>query len=155
MLTSREKCGLASLFQGQRCGIASATRASREPARTREIAPVWSPILSQPENRVGDGFTVIRPLLACPGILCRPLRCQPVTLMQHAHAHQQHQYLVVRCPRAYIHPDQLVQQRHHVLLIEEWQSLHYRAAQLSLIHISEPTRQAEISYAVFCLKKKK
>src|SRR5665213_2176180 len=28
-------------------------------------------------------------------------------------------------------------------------------ADLSLIHISEPTRQAEISYAVFCLKKKK
>src|SRR5665213_3621642 len=27
------------------------------------------------------------------------------------------------------------------------------ALQLSLIHISEPTRQAEISYAVFCLKK--
>src|SRR5665213_3921516 len=26
-------------------------------------------------------------------------------------------------------------------------------AVLSLIHISEPTRQAEISYAVFCLKK--
>ena len=29
------------------------------------------------------------------------------------------------------------------------------ADELSLIHISEPTRQAEISYAVFCLKKKK
>ena len=29
------------------------------------------------------------------------------------------------------------------------------AGVLSLIHISEPTRQAEISYAVFCLKKKK
>eukprot|EP00828_Plagiopyla_frontata_P033506 TRINITY_DN4350_c0_g1_i6.p2 TRINITY_DN4350_c0_g1~~TRINITY_DN4350_c0_g1_i6.p2 ORF type:complete len:127 (+),score=20.32 TRINITY_DN4350_c0_g1_i6:160-540(+) len=29
------------------------------------------------------------------------------------------------------------------------------ALELSLIHISEPTRQAEISYAVFCLKKKK
>ena len=29
------------------------------------------------------------------------------------------------------------------------------ALYLSLIHISEPTRQAEISYAVFCLKKKK
>src|SRR5674476_1154263 len=29
------------------------------------------------------------------------------------------------------------------------------ARDLSLIHISEPTRQAEISYAVFCLKKKK
>ncbi len=26
---------------------------------------------------------------------------------------------------------------------------------LSLIHMSEPTRQAEISYAVVCLKKKK
>ena len=29
------------------------------------------------------------------------------------------------------------------------------AAQLSLIHISEPTRLLSISYAVFCLKKKK
>ena len=31
----------------------------------------------------------------------------------------------------------------------------YILIDLSLIHISEPTRQAEISYAVFCLKKKK
>ena len=31
----------------------------------------------------------------------------------------------------------------------------YASGKLSLIHISEPTRQAEISYAVFCLKKKK
>ena len=31
----------------------------------------------------------------------------------------------------------------------------FSALRLSLIHISEPTRQAEISYAVFCLKKKK
>ena len=30
-----------------------------------------------------------------------------------------------------------------------------KSYELSLIHISEPTRQAEISYAVFCLKKKK
>ena len=30
-----------------------------------------------------------------------------------------------------------------------------QVGELSLIHISEPTRQAEISYAVFCLKKKK
>ena len=30
----------------------------------------------------------------------------------------------------------------------------YSDHELSLIHISEPTRQAEISYAVFCLKKK-
>src|SRR5674476_1617495 len=32
---------------------------------------------------------------------------------------------------------------------------HSSTTDLSLIHISEPTRQAEISYAVFCLKKKK
>ena len=32
---------------------------------------------------------------------------------------------------------------------------HVHEHSLSLIHISEPTRQAEISYAVFCLKKKK
>src|SRR5674476_187241 len=31
--------------------------------------------------------------------------------------------------------------------------LHGEMLELSLIHISEPTRQAEISYAVFCLKK--
>src|SRR5674476_1486079 len=30
--------------------------------------------------------------------------------------------------------------------------IHDGAEALSLIHISEPTRQAEISYAVFCLK---
>ena len=34
-------------------------------------------------------------------------------------------------------------------------NLRYIHLYLSLIHISEPTRQAEISYAVFCLKKKK
>ena len=33
-------------------------------------------------------------------------------------------------------------------------SFNYTSTDLSLIHISEPTRQAEISYAVFCLKKK-
>src|SRR5674476_1159215 len=32
---------------------------------------------------------------------------------------------------------------------------HRPGRDLSLIHISEPTRQAENSYAVFCLKKKK
>ena len=32
--------------------------------------------------------------------------------------------------------------------------LTWEKLKLSLIHISEPTRQAEISYAVFCLKKK-
>src|SRR5678809_695896 len=35
-----------------------------------------------------------------------------------------------------------------------WVCLIGSIALLSLIHISEPTRQAEISYAVFCLKKK-
>src|SRR5665213_3891888 len=37
----------------------------------------------------------------------------------------------------------------------ERQSPQCAQTRLSLIHISEPTRQAEISYAVFCLKKKK
>src|SRR5665213_3937904 len=32
---------------------------------------------------------------------------------------------------------------------------YYNKLHLSLIHISEPTRQAEISYAVFCLTQKK
>ena len=36
-----------------------------------------------------------------------------------------------------------------------YRPLNMYALRLSLIHISEPTRQAEISYAVFCLKKKK
>ena len=36
-----------------------------------------------------------------------------------------------------------------------WDQLEKSNLFLSLIHISEPTRQAEISYAVFCLKKKK
>ena len=31
----------------------------------------------------------------------------------------------------------------------------YETHNLSLIHISEPTRRTPISYAVFCLKKKK
>src|SRR5665213_4297245 len=35
-----------------------------------------------------------------------------------------------------------------------WRSKPIFITNLSLIHISEPTRQAEISYAVFCLKKK-
>ena len=38
---------------------------------------------------------------------------------------------------------------------DQWESIkRARQRKLSLIHISEPTRQAEISYAVFCLKKK-
>src|SRR5665213_3789439 len=44
--------------------------------------------------------------------------------------------------------------RHHDILVARhgYFNMDHR---LSLIHISEPTRQAEISYAVFCLKKKK
>ena len=51
------------------------------------------------------------------------------------------------------------------LLVESWRKnwgdaelpfyfVQLSSIDLSLIHISEPTRQAEISYAVFCLKKK-
>src|SRR5678815_5788748 len=36
-----------------------------------------------------------------------------------------------------------------------WAELLPRYMELSLIHISEPTRLLSISYAVFCLKKKK
>src|SRR5678815_1121857 len=36
-----------------------------------------------------------------------------------------------------------------------WRRLAYPLEDLSLIHISEPTRLLSISYAVFCLKKKK
>ena len=36
----------------------------------------------------------------------------------------------------------------------DWVANMFPLDDLSLIHISEPTRQAEISYAVFCLKKK-
>ena len=38
---------------------------------------------------------------------------------------------------------------------EDGKSAAYEAFDLSLIHISEPTRLRRISYAVFCLKKKK
>src|SRR5665213_4503378 len=47
----------------------------------------------------------------------------------------------------------LVQQP--VNMITGYERQHRKGFMLSLIHISEPTRQAEISYAVFCLKKKK
>ena len=44
--------------------------------------------------------------------------------------------------------------RNYEEIIQQWRYL-TKEKGLSLIHISEPTRQAEISYAVFCLKKKK
>ena len=40
-------------------------------------------------------------------------------------------------------------------IFESGNILIYLAEKLSLIHISEPTRLGMISYAVFCLKKKK
>ena len=44
----------------------------------------------------------------------------------------------------------------HEAEVSGWLKARFEAlCDLSLIHISEPTRQAEISYAVFCLKKKK
>ena len=42
-----------------------------------------------------------------------------------------------------------------VLVDDKYNPIASGSYDLSLIHISEPTRQAEISYAVFCLKKKK
>ena len=40
-------------------------------------------------------------------------------------------------------------------LLQQLYNLTDTALALSLIHISEPTRRTPISYAVFCLKKKK
>src|SRR5665213_1771832 len=54
---------------------------------------------------------------------------------------------------AYLHDAGLQHQRAGETTIV--QSVLQSPEYLSLIHISEPTRQAEISYAVFCLKKKK
>src|SRR5450756_2736594 len=41
------------------------------------------------------------------------------------------------------------------LVIQNSKEIHDAVMELSLIHISEPTRLGMISYAVFCLKKKK
>ena len=41
------------------------------------------------------------------------------------------------------------------LLLVDDEAFALEALELSLIHISEPTRRTPISYAVFCLKKKK
>ena len=57
------------------------------------------------------------------------------------------------------HPDQAVEIRFDGEIHENWDhGFHYiqhTNYNLSLIHISEPTRRTPISYAVFCLKKKK
>ncbi len=47
------------------------------------------------------------------------------------------------------------EQDHVIRYTTERHSLQFQGAITVSIHISEPTRQAEISYAVFCLKKKK
>src|SRR5450759_3268828 len=47
------------------------------------------------------------------------------------------------------HPGRRVRNEHLLVLVQ------HLAHELSLIHISEPTRLGMISYAVFCLKKKK
>src|SRR5678816_1503916 len=39
--------------------------------------------------------------------------------------------------------------------VQQWDPYPFILLNLSLIHISEPTRLLSISYAVFCLKKKK
>ena len=49
------------------------------------------------------------------------------------------------------HPDKYA----HVCDDKRLATLFYEPSTLSLIHISEPTRRTPISYAVFCLKKKK
>ena len=55
--------------------------------------------------------------------------------------------LVERGPEMFMDPAE--EESARKVALEE--SVTDAVAQLSLIHISEPTRQAEISYAVFCL----
>eukprot|EP00825_Cyclidium_porcatum_P038079 TRINITY_DN4339_c0_g1_i1.p1 TRINITY_DN4339_c0_g1~~TRINITY_DN4339_c0_g1_i1.p1 ORF type:complete len:191 (-),score=30.64 TRINITY_DN4339_c0_g1_i1:29-601(-) len=66
--------------------------------------------------------------------------------------HADHKQVIQRVGQTQI--DEMIQQTLSILKkdIEERQK---RLQQLSLIHISEPTRLGMISYAVFCLKKKK
>ena len=49
----------------------------------------------------------------------------------------------------------LILSNFQVLTLESKRNLWRFLADLSLIHISEPTRRVVISYAVFCLTKKK
>ena len=53
------------------------------------------------------------------------------------------------------HPEQATGGVRQAVILSEATGGSAVEGSLSLIHISEPTRQAEISYAVFCLKKKK
>src|SRR5678816_3625576 len=63
-----------------------------------------------------------------------------------------HQPMVGDCDTMSV-PSQIVQD---VVWTAEWSlGIHHPVLSLSLIHISEPTRLLSISYAVFCLKKKK
>eukprot|EP00831_Metopus_contortus_P073652 TRINITY_DN6718_c0_g1_i3.p1 TRINITY_DN6718_c0_g1~~TRINITY_DN6718_c0_g1_i3.p1 ORF type:complete len:134 (-),score=27.41 TRINITY_DN6718_c0_g1_i3:82-483(-) len=62
------------------------------------------------------------------------------------------------CPQeiSYTTPDgKTLSQKPGLLSSRDKKYIHYSTFHLSLIHISEPTRPLYISYAVFCLKKKK
>ena len=72
----------------------------------------------------------------------------------------------VLCPKCGAEPNKPCKnkkKRNHFARMQAAQKLNSKknkgarsmAYDLSLIHISEPTRQEAISYAVFCLKKKK
>src|SRR5665213_3951019 len=84
-----------------------------------------------------------------PRVPRRPrARDRPVSTASRRQSRQRRQRSPQTLLRGAVGPDQSEQSRNaHIppTLVQK----------LSLIHISEPTRQAEISYAVFCLKKKK
>ena len=50
---------------------------------------------------------------------------------------------------------QLSAEKYDIVMIDSNENKLRFAMDLSLIHISEPTRRTPISYAVFCLKKKR
>ena len=68
---------------------------------------------------------------------------------------------ILGCVYVYLWFNAIVAEEKLALLQQEVSQLNAQAAEvdslqeLSLIHISEPTRLLSISYAVFCLKKKK
>ena len=81
------------------------------------------------------------PVWASPGLCTGPVCADGIT-----RSAKNHWQLVLRLND---------QQGHREKVMMNCRAGQLSPMELSLIHISEPTRQAEISYAVFCLKKKK
>src|SRR5450759_772760 len=126
------------------------------PFKTRGAKTRLAPFLS-PEERMAFSKAMLRDVL-------RSLRGIDVTILatedfdpgcDGAHVQLNHHDLNTAINEYIKHErDPTLFVMSDIPLIQEW---HVRemVSELSLIHISEPTRLGMISYAVFCLKKKK